>query len=446
MGVLGVLGVGLFMAVVLILLDRTTYDTWTTLLIGPTLIALSLPALFRQAARENDKQLFWFLLIALFAKVVLGTWFRYLNTVDINGGTDSNKYHEAGLLIMENFRAGNFDTGLPHLTGTHFIRFFTGVLYTIIGPSRAGAFVIYSWLAFWGHFMFYKAFLVAVPDGRSRTYAKFVFFLPTLLFWPSSLGKEAWMLFSLGIAAYGVALLLRHNVGGLAIAGLGMWLAALVRPYMAGMVALGLAFAFVVRKRGEGQKQMSMFTKVCAVAILVLISSMLVTRTQEFLAARNVPTQALTSTLSEVSRRSTQGGSEFDPVDISNPVLAPVAFVTVIFRPFPTEAHTVRALISAVEGLFLLVLTIQRLPWIVFAFRRVRRQPYVLMAAIYIALFVFAFSSIGNFGILARQRSMVLPVYAVLLSLKPRSEAEAEVEPESADEPVAEVATLPLFA
>ena len=44
-------------------------------------------------------------------------------------------------------------------------------------------------------------------------------------------------------------------------------------------------------------------------------------------------------------------------------------------------------------------------------------MPYVAYATTYTIMFVIAFSSIGNFGILTRQRTQVLPMLLVLLVL-----------------------------
>ena len=60
------------------------------------------------------------------------------------------------------------------------------------------------------------------------------FFIPSLLFWPSGIGKEAWMMFGLGLAAYGVAKVLRVARGEASWLSTGLWLAGLVRPHVAG--------------------------------------------------------------------------------------------------------------------------------------------------------------------------------------------------------------------
>lgn len=126
------------------------------------------------------------------------------------------------------------------------------------------------------------------------------------------------------------------------------------------------------------------------------------------------------SVLEETTRRTNQGGSEFDSPNPDNPVGYAASFVTVVFRPFPFEVSSVPAAGSAAEGVILglLVLTswrrLARIPNLVL------RRPYVALAVAYVFTFVYAFASIENFGILARQRTQVLPLLFVLLAIRPR--------------------------
>src|SRR5262249_46249108 len=110
------------------------------------------------------------------------------------------------------------------------------------------------------------------------------------------------------------------------------------------------------------------------------------------------------------------------------PLGFPEATITSLFRPFPTEAHTTEALGTAIEGVFLAVLTIMSLRRLMTIPRRLRRQPYLLYALVYFILWILSFGIIGNFGILARQRTQMLPFYFALLSVsavvaKPAPEA-----------------------
>jgi hypothetical protein len=58
-----------------------------------------------------------------------------------------------------------------------------------------------------------------------------------------------------------------------------------------------------------------------------------------------------------------------------------------------------------------------------------RDAPYVAYAFSFTVLFALAFSTVANFGLLARQRSMALPLLALLLSIPPGSERSPATSP-----------------
>lgn len=389
------------------------------LLVAAVIIPLTLPTLKREALRQGGRRVLVLLVAALLLKVI-GALVRHYAAFDLyQGSADAAGYHGNGVHIMESFRAGNFDPGLESLTDTDFIRFLTGVIYTIIGPSSYGGFLIYAWLSFWGMFLFYRAFCIAVPDGRTRTYGRLLFFFPSMLFWPSSIGKEAWMVFALGIAAFGAARVLSGSaLRGLPIAGCGLWLGTLIRPHVPGMLGAALLIAFAIGRRYNRFRPIRPTVKIATIGILAAAALLLVTRTEGFLKASDILTlDGLTATLEKTSERSAQGGSEFDPPIVKTPVDFPLAFGTVVYRPFVTEANNQMALLSAIEGVWLLLFSIKRLPWMLAALKSIRRQPYVALAAGYTILFVVAFSSMPNFGLLARQRAQLFPFFFVLLSI-----------------------------
>jgi hypothetical protein len=393
---------------------------WVALFLCPVLVAATAPALARQAARERDRGLFWLLLAALVLKL-LGALVRFYVSVTVyRGAVDAVAYHEIASRLAEGFRAGNFDTGLDTLTSTNFISFFTGLIYTVIGTSVYAGFLLYSWLAFWGLFYLYRAFTIAVPGGSHRTYARLLFFLPSILYWPSSIGKEAWMLFALGLTAFGVARSLTgRTVRGLAVAGVGLWLAALVRPHVAGMAALGLAVSYTVGRTQRGSRTAGSAMKLMAAAALILLAVVLVSQTARFLEEQGLdPEEGVTAVLDQTTERTTRGDSSFAvPSAGFSPARLPWATVTILFRPFLFEAHNAQAAITALESTILLGLTISRGRPILRAVRSFRRLPYVTFIVVYAVLFVLVFSSIANFGILARERTQLLPFFLVLLAV-----------------------------
>jgi hypothetical protein len=360
--------------------------------------------------------------LALCVKL-LGGVVRYWVAFHLYGGiADSQMYHDAGAVLARHFRAGHFHTGLSSLTGTNFMRYFTGIVFTVIGTSMMGGFLFFSWLGFWGTFYAYRAFTVAVPEGRRRTYARLLFFLPTMVFWPSGIGKEAWMIFALGIAAYGAARALTNaTVRGLAIAALGLWLAGLVRPPVAGMIALALVAAALVRRPRSELRQLAPIAKAITLVLLAVMAVFLLKNTDRFLRENGIETQAGFSSVSDqLVSRTGEGGSEFSPNPIlKSPLKAPQGILTVLFRPFLYEVHSGEAAASALEGTFLLVLTLMRLRWIWHAVKTMRRQPYVAFALVCAGLLIVALSSYANFGILARERSQVMMFYVALLAIPP---------------------------
>ena len=53
--------------------------------------------------------------------------------------------------------------------------------------------------------------------------------------------------------------------------------------------------------------------------------------------------------------------------------------------------------------------------------KRLRSEPYIIYALAYALMFFFAFATIANFGILARERSQVMPFMFVLLAIPARA-------------------------
>jgi hypothetical protein len=396
-------------------------QVWGTLFVVGAVIGISIPVLARQARRELDGGIFAFLIFALVVKL-LGGVLRHFVAFNVYGGVaDAAGYHRWGIRLAAQFWEGNFDTGFDTLSSTNFIRFLTGIFYAIIGPNQLGGFILFSWLGFLGLFMFYRAFQLSFPEAATKTYAKLLFFLPSLVFWPSSIGKEAWMMFSLGIAAYGIAQALRSRPWrGLLVAGAGLWLAALVRPHVAGLMGIALVVGFVARRPSSELRHLAPIIKGLSVCLLLIAAGFLVAKTDQFLRDEsNIDTSSgVASVLAEVSDRTGQGGSEFAPSVLESPLRAPIAVVTVLFRPLAFDAHNVQSLIAAAEGTFLLLYSLFRFSWIVGALRSLRKWPYAAFAFSFTGLFVFAFSSLANFGLLARERVQLLPVFLVLLCIR----------------------------
>jgi hypothetical protein len=408
----------------LVTMETSTYETWGGMLVAPVLVLVSLPFLSRQATREKDRSLFWLLVAALLVKLAGALVFHVVAYDYYQGIADTEGYHKGGLLLAEQFRAGNYDTG--PVDGVRFVQILAGIVYTLIGDTKLGGYMFFSWLGFWGLFFFYRAFTIAVPEGRKRVYARLLFFLPSLAFWPSSIGKEAWMMLALGVAALGTARVLSLRTWrGLLLSALGMWMAALIRPHVAALMAVGLAVGYLFRQPRQELRELAPIAKVLSAIVVGVVAAVVLLRAERFLADAGIDTErGVAGVQNSIAQRSSEGGSYFPPSILRSPTQAPQAVFTVMFRPHPLEAHNAPAVISSLENSFLLLLTILYLPRGLAVLRSVRRHPYVALALAYVTMFIIAFSSFANFGNLVRQRVQVLPLFLVLLCAVPRRRVE----------------------
>lgn len=402
---------------------REAYELWGGFLVAPILLLVTVPFLRRGLEKvERDPLIRQLVILALVAKLI-GALARFYAGEFLIGHADAVVYSSMGSAISTEFRAFVFDgplleqftaTGGP---GTKFMRVLTGVVYTFVRPSITVGYVIFSYLSFWGLYFFYRAFSIAVPDGLRRRYVLLLFFLPSMVFWPSSIGKEAWMSLWIGLGVYGMARLLTYQPFGyvtIAIACAGM---AAVRPHVAAIYAVGLGSAVVLR-RAKGQRG-GAAKRLVALVVVAALAGILMSRLQTFFDVdRGLD---LAQTFEETTERSATGGSEFNPPDPTTPVGLPLTIVTVLFRPFIFEVRTTAALFTAIEGTFLLGLfawnagRLFRLPAQIIA------RPFVGFAVMYTLAFSFAFAAIANFGILARQRTQLFPIAIVVLAIPVQS-------------------------
>jgi hypothetical protein len=92
-----------------------------------------------------------------------------------------------------------------------------------------------------------------------------------------------------------------------------------------------------------------------------------------------------------------------------------------MFRPFPIEVSGA-AFVTGLEGVALAGLFVGSWRRLARVLRMGLRHAYVAFAVGYSFVFIYAFSAISNFGILARERSQFFPVLFVLLALPKRGQ------------------------
>ncbi len=389
-------------------------------LVAVPIVGLLATPLLSHARRIEDRFDLAGILFAAVGAKLCATYFRFWMVDSLYDGVgDSTTYHTYGAAFAPLFRNLDFDVdpGRP-VPGTGFIRVLTGVVYAAFGSDRFVGFIVFGLFAFLGSWFFYKAFTTAAPYGEHKRYAILIFFWPSLLFWPSAIGKEAWMIACLGLASWGAAAIYARRPRGYGLFALGVLGAAMPRPHIAIVVIAAAAVGLLVTSLFHGHRStISLGSRVVASLFLLVLGSILAPRLATFLNIDDVGGSGFSDSLDTVLERTSQGGSGFDPATISSPLDYPKAFVTVLFRPFPFEATGISTILTAAEGTLLLALTglsmsrLARLP------SALVRNAYVAYSAAFTFMFCYVFAFIANFGILARQRAQVLPFLFILLAL-----------------------------
>jgi hypothetical protein len=407
-----VVGLVLTGSVVAWLLGSTEAATGVAIAIG--LVATSYVG--TRMATDADRDWLPTIVLLAFLTKMLASMARWGVLEFVYGGSgDATGYHGEGTRLVAVWRS--FD--VPDFeVGTEFVNSVTGFLYIPYVPTFLGGFIIFATMAFFGQILLYAAFRKTDSSGRLGWYAAAVFFLPTIVYWPSSIGKESLMFLFLGTASYAAAGLMKdYRIRWAALFAVGIAGSAAVRPHVALLLVGSLAVAMVFSKnmaaKGLGGRRLIAIISIGLVlgAATVAAAAKFNINFTEGLAA----TEDIERVIENVEGATSKGGSAVTGSSISSPAEFPAGFVKVLFRPFPTEATTIQVLATSIEGMLLFGLLLWRIVPMVRYGRHIRRTPYILFALVFTIGFVIAFSSFNNFGLLARQRSQVIPYFMAVL-------------------------------
>jgi hypothetical protein len=406
--------------VIIVLAGATFQFNYIDPVLQLPILALLAAFLARRVASSDRNPAMVSFVMAAFAAKMLGAIVRYaLGYLLYHGQVDASDYQSYGAALAPKYRAFNFASNVGGSTGTAFMRKLTAVVYAFGGSSRLGGYLMFSFMSFVGLLLLWRAFCRAVPNGDHRMYGLLVLFLPSFLYWPSAVGKEAWALLTIGVASYGIARVLTRNiVSGLLLFALGLLGVTMLRPHIALTMFCGLILAAAVAKT-KRRGGFAPFLRIIVLGALFVVGIVLVARTSSFFGVSSLNTETVNSTLAAASGQTAEGGSAFTPIKFSpaNPVSWVGATVTVLFRPLPFEAHNVTALAASAESVFLIYLMWTRRKRLRSIWREMRLHPYVAYSVGVTFTFIFAFSAFSNFGILSRERTQVMPFFLVLLCL-----------------------------
>jgi hypothetical protein len=392
------------------------YD-WQGLLLVIGGIGILSIFLLPRLARGEDNGFIKILIFGLLLKFVFALLNYYFAFV-VYGVADASGYDRTGVTISQFIWNFEFDKLVPYLQwGTKFISLFTGVVYSVIGPSVFGGYLVFTFLSFLGSYFFYRAFRVAFPNSSKSLYIALIFFFPSILYWPSTIGKDALMSLFLGLFAYGCAQLIRDRLRGLIPLALGFTGALWVRPHIAAISIIAFAIAFILP--GGRMKSFRPVTYIIGLLIVGGLAWFLLPQVMSYLNLKEFSTNDVIAYLQNYQGLSGYGGSAFQAANLNNPLSYLMSLITLLFRPFPWEAHNIQALMESLQGVFLFCLVLWRIKSLGRALASSFSNVYLRYVLIYIVVFVVVFAAITNFGTLVRERVMMYSFFFMLLAYNP---------------------------
>lgn len=326
---------------------------------------------------------------------------------------DAQQYYQYGLAWSRRLWSGDWSVLHGWFTaegaggGTAFVGNLSGLVVSIIGPSLRAEYLVFSLAAFMGVYWMAKAVAVARDDNSAVLYASIAWVWPSVWFWPSSVGKEAVIFFGLGLALLGfVGTRGRYRLIPMAA---GVAVMFLVRPHFAILVAAALGTThWIMSFRRLNARHVLEGIAIGAAAILVLQGG------ASRLGIGDLDAEGISEFVAFRSGQTVTGGSAIGPAP-TGVLGVPMAFVNVWMRPFPWEAHSATALLSALEVLLLWALIFRFRREIRGCLRLWRRDRFVTAILLLLVAFTLVLGlAFGNLGIIARQRSPLLALFLML--------------------------------
>jgi hypothetical protein len=394
---------------------------------NPIVVAVLAIALFtlgrRYIARivktENDSQ--W-LTKALTACLVIHLLAAPLQIWAVNhlygGIADYTRYIYKGAPLASNFRHFNFalPQGFGGIVDNGSISIVAAALFALVGINQAAAFLIMSFLSFVGITCFYRAFTLTFSGANNRRYGYLIFFLPSLIFWTADVSKEAIMLFLLGLLTYGCALILarRGTYRAWLLIVLSCAGAVFIRPNEMLLVLGGFTIAMIFRPKSAGAK----YEPARRTASLVLLSAGV--GVVMFLTLHFLPGLHGSVNLASINKGNQGPGSGFGSSGVAysqSPIYFPKDVYVVLFDPLPFDAHSGGEKFQALQNAVLLVLLCVSLRNLRILPRAALARPYLIMCFVYVLSFCYFFAALGNLGLIAREATVMVPLYLVLLCI-----------------------------
>ncbi|HUE97134.1 MAG TPA: hypothetical protein VMN39_10765 [Longimicrobiaceae bacterium] len=355
---------------------------------------------------------------------VIGAIARYeVLFIVYNGVGDARGYFGKGLVLAGMWKNLDFSSLMLDLqggrfVGTQFVRNASAFVLVFIGDAMFTEFVVFSLFAFSGLAGFGVAFSRTYPDAPLHRYLIWIFFFPSLWYWPGSVGKEALILMGLGLAVMGFVGRQGRVQWHWLI--LGATLTFLARPQVTGvlLVSIMLAQWFAFDGRWTARR-------VTQSALILAIGMTGVVYTMRQIGVDEMDVEGVAEYVETDSAKSA-GNTSVDPVSLS-PTGIPMAAINILFRPLPWEVTNSMVALSSMEIMTLWAIVFYRRRNLLRSLKYWRTDRYLRLSLAFALIYSIGLGlMVVNVGIIARQRIFLFPFIFMLIEADPRSTAPRE--------------------
>jgi hypothetical protein len=289
--------------------------------------------------------------------------------------------------------------------GTPAILNFVQVLKERLGGTFFDYFMVFQASGFWGIIFIYKCLQEIFDEVGSYqpTWTYLLLFLPGLHFWTGAIGKDAPAFLGIAMSVW-AAMHLKQRAFAM---GLGLALMMVVRPHVAMLALIALAFAALLDRKTSLLLKSLLLAVVASGAVVVAMSVETTTRV-------DVSSAESVSQYME-ARGSLDESSGADRAIMEGSIA--VKLFSLWFRPFFIDAENAMGYIASLENTVLMIM-FAILAWhLRIARGAFARVLYIRFASVlFVALTILLAAVSYNIGLGLRQKMMAMPCFIVILA------------------------------
>lgn len=376
---------------------------------------------FSQADQPTRQILTVFLLARVAMMVIFEVVGQRSADVFSSGGFDSSGYSSIGEGVSQQLNLQGFSQVHHEAPGTGAIDLAVGYFYWLGAPVRTAANFLWASGATIGILLFWTSTKHLVGE-KLHLYTAVVLLLPSLLFWNSGVGKEAPLILGTGAMVAGIFWVAERGRTGQGIAyfAFGAVMTGMVRPHITFLIIVSAAVGIALASRRAsavslGRRVVTLGIVAVALVAIVPVTLQLIdpSGTRSFVDAASDRAEA--NVVNYQPGKTDAGGSAFNTSVVASPFDVPRAVATVLFRPFPWEVRSATQALASLEATVLGLATVWAGYSVLTGRAKFNRTPLTMTALTYVLLFSVAFVSLGNFGLLVRQRMQVVGFLVLVL-------------------------------